>query len=81
MINIKNKILNYFPFIEVESNKLVCRLKDGSKLLFLIYQQGKSVDLVRQDEIGKESSIILGFSFDNEEDVSKLKMLIKDRMM
>lgn len=82
---IKNKILDYYPFKENKEGELLCDLKDGSKLVFVFSQKGKSIDLFLRRVLPflgyKDTGLVYSFSFDNKEDIQILNEYIKNRLI
>jgi len=80
---IKNKILNYFPFVEDEKSKsLICRVSSSEQLVLKLFFRSGTVDLFKKETlfgIEKEESIIRSFTFNNEDNVKVLKELVKNR--
>lgn len=76
--NIKNTILNFYPFRESDDDELICNLKSGEILVFKFFPKGGVVDLLlRTPALSgyKEKSVVLSFSFENEEHRDVLKNL------
>lgn len=80
---IKNKILNFYPFVENNNNTLTCKLTTSSELIFKLFYNGGTVDLCQREitfGIEKEKSIILSFSFENDDHRQQLFELLKKKI-
>ncbi|MDD3788160.1 MAG: hypothetical protein PHO94_05645 [Petrimonas sp.] len=78
---IRSKILNFYPFRK-EGDTLTCKLSSSNELIFRLFYDGGTVDLcekVTKFGVEREKSIILSFSFENDEHRKLLNELIKNR--
>ena len=74
--NIKNTILDFYPFRESDDDELICNLKSGEILVFKFFPKGGVIDLLLRAPAPsgyKEKSVALSFSFENEEHRNVLK--------